>query len=80
MKTYVGMTSDPDKRRLQWERKGRNIWNFKIINENKPLNYRAAQLLEKTISSDARCPDCESHAGGRPGSSDAYYVYTYNYY
>ena len=74
---YVGMSSKPYYRLEQWGKK-RDLRNFEIVND-KPLNYKKAQILENTIASDRKCPDCESHAGGWPVPGDVYYVYTYDY-
>ena len=74
MKKYVGITSrNPYERKQEWERKGRNVLNFVIIQTG--LTYKQAQDLEDWYKKEGY----QAHQGGKIEHGAVYSVYTYDY-
>ncbi len=71
---YVGSTSrDPEIRKAEWKREGRNVPKFKVV-ANK-LTYKQAREKEKSYQKRGY----KASAGGPKKKGKVYCVYTYGY-
>lgn len=76
MHCYVGMTTDPERRRAQWENTVDGLRNWKILKRfDSEYSYDRALDYERDY---ARQHGCEAEPGGRraPGP---WYVYYFEY-
>ena len=70
----VGMTTNPQARRQDWEREYPNLYNWQIIRDE--LTYDQALLLEERV---AQRYGCDAHGGGPRVEGSVYSVYKFNF-
>jgi len=74
MSCRVGITTDPKRRRQEWEQKYSNLKNWE---EHGPYASRDhAQRIENSMASQR---SCVSHQGGREPEHGPWYVYYFEY-
>ena len=74
MKKYVGITSrNPYEIKQEWEKKGRNVLNFVLIQTG--LTYKQAQDLEDRYKKEGY----QAHQGEEIEHGAVYSVFTYDY-
>ncbi len=72
---YVGMTTDPHRRKQEWEQKrGQSLPTFQVIRSD--LTYDEAWALEDKY----RKMGYKAQPGGQRMGGSVYSVYTYEYY
>ena len=70
----VGITTDPDRRKMEWEEKYPNLRNWKILSKHNSRS--SAQSAEE---SKARGHGCKSHPRGGGPEMSTWYVYHFEY-
>lgn len=70
----IGITTDPDKRKKDWENQYPSLYDWKIL--EKCYSKYDAQNAENRF---ARQYGCESHPGGSGEEGGVWYVYKFSY-
>ena len=74
MPCQVGITTDPDRRRQEWQNQRPTLRNWSILSRHSTRT--AAQAAENR---EARIRGCNSGAGGSGNENDTWYVYYFDY-
>ncbi len=74
MACRIGMTTNPDSRRKDWEREHKKITGWKILSTHR--SKTAAQEAEKRLAKRHRCI---SYPGGSGAEKATWHVYKFNY-
>ncbi len=74
MRKRVGITTDPEQRRKDWEKEYPTLRDWNIV--KRELTYEEAQALENVYKSTK---EYEGHEGGPPKAGRVYSVYTFSY-
>jgi len=73
MPCRVGITTDPDERKRQWENKVIGLRNWRIIG-----SHSSKAKAQEQETSYAERNNCKAHAGG-PDKGGTWYVYRFDY-
>lgn len=74
MACRVGITTDPERRKSEWEREYPNLTNWQILEEH--YTKSAAQAAEDRL---AKKYGCVAHPGGDGPDYATWYVYYFQY-
>ena len=74
MACRVGMTTDPEGRKADWEDHYRRIWGWKILGE-----YDTKSKAQTAETQFAEKLGCTAHPGGSGSEYATWYVYFFNY-
>ena len=74
MACRVGMTTDPDRREKDWQRKYPGLRNWTILGQ-----YSSKSAAQKRESLEARRLGCASSPGGGGAEAATWYVYYFQY-
>jgi len=77
MTCRIGISTDPERRKAEWENLYRNIRDWQILAG--PFNLKSEAQQEETRL--AQKHSCESHAGGDDSDNpfEKWYVYGFNH-
>lgn len=74
----IGMTTDPNRRKKEWEREyrkqGKSIISWVILN-----TYKSKSSAQEFETREANKQNCESQQGGRDSKKTIWYVYKLEY-
>ncbi len=73
MPCRVGITTDPQKRKLQWERRVVGLTNWKLLGK-----YHGKENARQKGAEYAATAGCNAHSGG-PDIRGPWYVYRFDY-
>ena len=74
MACRIGITTDPDGRKKDWQRDYPDLWNWKILETHDTKS--AAQAAENRLAEEY---DCDAYPGGDGNEYDTWYVYYFQY-
>ena len=70
----IGMTTDPDRRKKEWERKENCVRNWKILGK-----YQSKKLAQEIEIKEAKKQNCDYHSGGRGKEKDNWFIYRFEF-
>ncbi len=74
----IGMTTNPERRKKEWERDYRKQGN-NIISWNIVKTYKSKSAAQEFETKEAKKQNCEAHSGGRGPEKATWYVYKLEY-
>lgn len=74
MACRVGITTNPERRKAEWEREYPNLTNWQILEIH--ATKSDAQAAENRL---AKQLNCVAHPGGHGSDDDTWYVYYFEY-
>ena len=74
----IGMTTNPNRRKKEWERKYRKQGNT-IVSWNILNNYNSKTFAQEFETKEAKKQNCEAHPGGKGPEKAIWYIYKLEY-
>ena len=74
MACQVGITTDPDRRKREWQSERPSLRNWRIVSTHRTKS--AAQKKESEVAGNS---GCNAHAGGSGPENATWHVYRFTY-
>lgn len=70
----VGITTDPDRRKREWQQEYPNLWDWKLLAE-----YATKSAAQARENEEAARRSCDSGYGGPGDEYDTWHVYYFRF-